>query len=370
MIEVMTKQEYLDNLRKNAGKALAANSPKVKRRRMIIAGVLAIGSIVGIGIGVAGTTNEKEKAYSAFVEELHSGSYASVPFEFLDYKDTFDLWNDYAVGNNVNVLLDGGEIYSKDGIEISPNDSGKTTRVQRGNSAPYIIDSKISYINVHDDAVFYRSDTDRHIYRLDLDSQRIDAVFEGNVGEVFVTNDTIYCVDFSQDSALISMDIQGDNQTVLVAEPVSSFLVCGETLLYLDTTQHLYSTAIGSGTSSLIVSDIERFFVDGLIYAESKNTLFRFTPTGGRAEEVYASENDTLRMVGVVDSVVFFQEDGELHSLTDGLSNTISASQHDLYSCLMKCDDGSLKAVAYDKDDTGLVQTIVEFSVALNEEGE
>lgn len=366
----MTKQEYLDNLQKSADKVFATNSPKVKRRRMIIAVVLLIGSIIGIGIGVAETTGEKEKAYSAFAEELRSGDYESVPFEFLDYKDTFDLWNNHAVGNDVNVLLDGGEVYSRDGIEICPDDSGRTTRIQSGNSTPYIINSKISYINVLDDAVFYRSDTDRHIYQFDLNSQRIDAVFEGNVGEVFITNDTIYCVDYSESSALISMDLQGKNQTVLVAEPVSSFLVCGETLLYLDTTQHLYSTTIGSGTSSLIVSDIERFFVDGLIYAESKNTLFRFTPTGGRAEEVYTSENDTLRMVSVIDGVVFFQEDGELRSFADGSSNTISSSQHDLYSCVAKCEDGSLKVVAYDKDDSGLMQTIVEFSVASNGEGE
>lgn len=366
----MTKQEYLDNLQKNADKILAANSPKVKKRRTIIAGILVIGSILSIGVGIIGTTGEKENAYSAFVEDLSGGDYTTVPFEFLDYKDTFDLWNNHAVGNDANVLLSGGEIYSRDGIEICPDESGQTTKVQNGESAPYFINDKVSYINVSNGNAFYRSDTDRCIYRFDFDSQQTEMVFQGNVGEVFITNNMIYCIDYLQDSALISMDLQGNNQAAVVTEPVSSFLVCGETLLYLDTTQHLYSATIGSGSASLIVSDIERFFVDGLIYAESKNTIFCFTPTGGRAEEVYSSESDTLRMVGVIGGMVFFQEDGELHSYAGGTSNVISTSQHDLYSSLVKCEDGSLKARAYDQSDSGIKQAIVEFAVASTEEGQ
>lgn len=362
--EAMTKQEYLDNLQKNADKVLTANSPKVKKSRMIIAAILAIGSIIGIGVGFIGTSSSKEKAYSSFSEELSSGNCADVPFEFLDYKDTFELWNECAVGNDINVLLDGGALYSRNGLAIYPDAQGQSTIIQDGKSAPYTIASKMSYINVCDGIAFYRSDMDRSIYRLELNSKRNEMVFQGNVGEVFITNDTIYCIDYSKENALISMDLQGNNQMIVVDEPVSSFLVCGETILYLDTTQHLYSTVIGSGTSSLIVSDIERFYINGLIYAESKNTLFCFTTTGGGAKEVYVSENDTLRMVSVIDDVVFFQKDGELQCLTDGVINTISTSKHDLYSCLLKCEDGSLKSVVYDKDDSGLIQTIMEFTAA------
>lgn len=366
----MTKQEYLDTLQKNTDKVLAANSPKVKRRRRFIAAILAIGSIIGIGIGIVGTTGEKEDAYSAFIEKFNGGDYTSVPFEFLNYKDTFDFWNNHAVGNDVNVLIDGGEIYSRDGIEVYPDEPGQTTKVQNGESAPYLINDKISYINVSNGSVFYRSDTDRCIHRFDLSLQQTETVFQGNVGETFITNDMIYCIDYSQGSALISMDLQGNNQAVVVTGPVSSFLVCGENLLYLDTTQHLYSTTIGSDSVSLVVSNIERFFVGGLIYAESKNTLFCFTPTGGRAEEVYTSENDTLRMVGVIDGVMFFQENGELYSYVDGTAKIISALQHDLYSSLVKCEDGSLKAVAYDQSDTGIKQTVVEFTIVAAEEGQ
>ena len=364
----MTKQENLDSLQKDADKALAANSPKVKRRRMIFAAILAIGSIVGIGVGIAGTNGEKDRAYSAYVEGLNAGEYASVAFEFLDYRDTFELWNDSAIGNDVNALLDGGELYSRNDIEIYPDNSYQAW-ICDADEMTHVIADRMSYINVWNRSVFYRSEADRSIYRYDLDTQQVTTVFQGNVGEVFITNDTIYCIDYSQNSAVISLDLQGGNQAVVVDKPVSSFIVCGDTILYLDTVQRLYSMTLGSDASSLIVSDIERFFVNGKIYAESKNTIFCFTPSGDRAEEVYTSVDDSLRMVSVIDEVVFFQENRELHSFVDGTTNTISASQHDLFSCLVKCTDGSLKVLSYDKGDSGIKQDVLVFAMVSTEEG-
>lgn len=359
----MTKQEYLDNLKKDAEKSHASKEPKARKRRRIVIFVLAIGSVVGLIASVVGTTSEKNRMYDDYIAAINAGEYTAAPFEFLDYEDTFKLWND-SIGNDVNVLMDGGKQYSRNGLDIYPTGNGKTKIVEATGTA-HIIDAVASSLNVVDSTVFYRDDTTRHICSYDLKTGQTEEIYGGNVGEVFISNRYIYCVDFDQNSFVVAMDLQGLNPVVVVDKPTASFAICGGTALHLSTTQRLSTVNIETGTTYVLVHDIERFFVNGRIYAESKNSIFAFTTMGGQAREIYTSEDDSMRLVGVVDDLILFQESNVL-KLWDGCEvKAVSTSNHDLYTCVVMCEDGSLRSVAYDQTEDGLELTVLDFEAAL-----
>lgn len=350
----MTKQEYLDSLQAKSNKALSSKTPSVQRRKKIVAGILVAGTLVSLGVGVVVTSGEKINAYSTYTEIAPGSPDALAPYEHLDYKDIFELWNAHDIGNDVNVLLSGGKIYARNGMTVLPTSDGKDTKITKATGDEKLLSGEVSSINVVNEKIYYRDD-DRNIQEYDLATDQTNLIYDGNVGEVFVANGLVYCIDFDSNSSVISLDFQGQARTTIVDSPVASFAVCGDTIVYLDTNQSLYRLDLKSTSPVLIVNNIERFFLSERIYAESKNTIFSFSPTGNSSSKLYTSNDDSLRLVGVIDGSVFYQENGKLKYLTGGESPTLASSQYKLYSSLTLNDQGILYVVAYDSGENGEV---------------
>ena len=338
----MTKNEYLSNLRKKSDKAESFVSPKGKRRRAIIAIILIIGTAVSIGIGIKGTESGKETIYDAYIAD-----HSEINYEYLNYRNIFELWNNGDLGNDVNVLLSGGKTYNRAGIAVYPDETGEYCIFQ--DSTPIkALGYSISYINVTDNTVFYREDETRNLVSYQIDSDQLRVLVRGNVGEVFVSENRVYYIDL-KNGILVSINPSGREKRTIYEYPINSFAVCGSNLFVLDNNKRFgiyHINEDGTGYFSTIASNIERFFIGGNIIAESGNTVFTFTPNGGKAESVYESDDSSMRLVGISGTVVFVQESGKLYALVEGSKVPVVNKSHVLYQSVLSIDDKAYLVIA------------------------
>lgn len=327
----MTKNEFLANLKKQADRADAYHSRKGRIRRLVIIGILVIGSAVSVLIGMSSTKSGKTKMYDAYIED-----HSAINYEYLNYLDTFDIWNNTDIGNDVNNLLSGGKVYSRSDLSILPDNEGNYSIIKNGSSI-VSLGQGISYINVVEKTVFYREDSTRNLLAVKIGSAQPKVLVKGNVGEVFAYGGRIYYIDIKSGS-LMSVDPNGKDKQTVYQYPINTFAVCGSNIFVLDNNKRFgicHISEDGTGSFSSSVTNVERFFIDGEIYAESDETIFKFEPNGSNAEAIYQPENPDMRLAGVSDSVVFVQEAGKLYALVNGDKKLLVNEKHELYQSIL-----------------------------------
>lgn len=358
----MTKQEYLTELQKNAEESTVFRSPKGIKKRKRYLKVLVIGTVLALGGAVVETNNERKDAYADYAES------GNVSFEYLNYQDTFEIWNTKELGNDVNILLSGGKILVKDNTIIAPNEKNEGLFYKNGSEQAQISEDTASYINLVDKTVYYRNDNDRNIYSYDINTQESKLIYDGNVGEVFFTNDKLYYVDYDNNSWISSIDLTDNiKKDVVIDYPTDSFAVCGDTVVFLGTNKTLYTQGVDSESRISLVNNIERFFLNGNVVAESGNTVFEFLPTGGRASEVYSSELDTLQLVGVGQNGFYIQEDFQLYCVLDSKKTLIQTKEVALFKSITEGTNGKIYALGYSNNEG--TEDTVEFINSIVKEG-
>ena len=225
------------------------------------------------------------------------------------------------------------------------------------------IDRAMSYINVWDSKIIYRDDASRHIRAYDMETQTDTELLNVNAGEILVSEGQIFFSDLGQGASLFRASLDGGDAINVVLRSTGSFVVSGNQIFYLGNDQTLYSCVLSpsgsiSGTPEVLAYPVECFFLDdtGLL-AESGNTIFHISPDGMDASKVYSSENDAMRLVGVYDETIFYQEDGNLYVLGNEPPPVVS-TPYLYYASPVINDSESIIVVAYDKalDDTGKVR--------------
>ena len=76
-----------------------------------------MGILASIVLGMISTSGERGRVYEEYLNDSQN-----IDFEYLRYEDTFSRWNNNDIGNDVNVLLSGGKLYSKDSLSITPKE--------------------------------------------------------------------------------------------------------------------------------------------------------------------------------------------------------------------------------------------------------
>lgn len=335
----MTKKEYLESLQKNADETLDIRSVKGITRNFLHVSVLFIVVVIVVAAGRFGTNMERDKAYASFLEG------GTVSYEHLNYKDTFVRWNQNATGNDVNVLLSGGKILMKDGLIISGVSVG-------GINEGFLFLGNISYINKVQDEIVYRDDKDRYIYGYNVKTKIKRVIHQGNSGEVYCTENKIYFIDYDQGSGISCIDLsQGTENRIVVSHAVSSFAVCANNIIYLNTKQELYRKIIGQSDDRKLVSHIERFFINGNIIAESKNIIIEFTPTGDNSHVIYQSDVSNMRLVGSNGKDTYIQEDSNLICLSESDKITLVGDAYSLFGSIIANPNGVVYGAGYMEKD-------------------
>lgn len=334
----MTKGEYLASLRREAQRSEQAASETSRRRRMAI--ILALGTLFILIAGVIGSSVSRRRAYTRYV----AGD-TQVQFNQLDYQDTFSIWNERDVGNDVNTLLGGGKTYCRDNISVLPGETGFV--VARRGQPLATLASRISYINIARDSLFYRDDSTRQTHIFHLSSGTDETFLTENTGQLFVTGERLYYIDHSVNSQLFSVSLNGGESSMVTERPVSTFAVCGRTVLYLDTQGRLYRKDLSSGSESRLLSHIERFYLNGNIIAESGDKIFQLSPDGRKSSLLYESSTPDLQLVGANQDGIYYQENGALYVLREGGAILLFVGPYDLYQSICADDDGRIYFMAY-----------------------
>lgn len=350
-----TKKENIASLQKRADKATAPFSEKGLKRKKRVSIIFAVGIVVALGLGIISTSGERSRVYE---EYLNNSS--DIDFEYLRYEDTFARWNSNDIGNDVNVLLSGGKVYVKDNLTVKPNE-GSYVAILDGQVIK-TFDSSISYINVLQDSIVFRDDSTRNICAYNMNTHSETVISSDNCGEVFVANGLIYYVSFTDNSSVVSVNLDGSGKSIIVDKPVASFLVCGDSVVYLTNTQYLYRHVISSGSATSIVSNVERFFVNGDLIIESADLVFSCHTNGNKAEEIYRSTEPTMRLVSATPAEIILQENGTLYSISieDGTTSEIFAGDYELIASALRCSDSYLLITYQDKANATAAPQLVE----------
>lgn len=357
----MTKGRYLASLRQEAQRVEQAASETNRRRKMAI--ILVLGTLFILAAGVIGSSVSRRRAYARYV----AGD-AQVQFSQLDYQDTFSIWNERDIGNDVNTLLGGGKTYCRDNITVLPSEIGFV--IARQGQQIATVASHISYINVVHDSLFYRDDSTRQAHIFHLSAETDETLLSGNIGQLFVTGERLYYIDHNVNSQLFSVPLNGGESSMVTERPVLSFAVCGRTVIYLDTQQHLYQKDLGSDTESRLLSHIERFYLNGNIIAESGDTIFQISPDGQKSSLIYKSTTPDLQLVGANQDGIYYQENGALYVLRNSGAILLFVGPYDLYQSVCVDDNGRIYCMAYNAGGQSVpLQLVPEEAAAQAEQG-
>ena len=206
-----------------------------------------------------------------------------------------------------------------------------------------------SYLNEVDHHLIYRDDKDRHVYTMQLNGQKKDVMFNGNAGEVYCTGGRTYFIDFDNQSRVEVLDPGSDEPRTITKESVKSFAVCNDSIVYLTTGNELKHHTLSSDTGVHLASNIQSFFLNGDIVAQSGKNIIQFTTSGELPEKVYTSSASDFRLLGATKDAVYFQEDGLLISLKQGERTEWSKNKHTLYKSLLVIDENSIYVVVQDR---------------------
>lgn len=332
----ITKAEYLAALQSEVA-ATSKKREKATKRKHIISAALGIGTAILIGLGMAGTSVERANNYKKF-----SAGEISATFEMLNEGDVFGVWNEQNLGNDINTLLGGGKILSHQGVLIVPSGDGNSVAI--GGLDSGTIPGNISYINICNGIIYYREDATRKICSYDPQGGSATTVVDTNAGELLVADGRLYYVDRGDNNKVISADMNGQDRQTAVDHAVTSFVVCGNDIIYLGTDQTLYRKD-GTDSTTTLMSNVERFFLNGNLVVESGDSVFQFTPERSHAVLLHQSSAEDMQLVGACSDGVFIQEGGKLLFSDGSNTATVAAGAPLLYQSVLLDKTGIVRYV-------------------------
>lgn len=337
MVATITKAEYLAALQSEATAVITKRAKATKRRRLISA-VFGIGTFILIGLGVIGTNVERDNNFKKF-----SAGEIDASFELLNGSGAFSVWNEQNLGNDINTILGGGKVLSHQGVLVVPAADGNGVTVN--GQAFGTIPGNISYINICDGIIYYRENATRNICSYVPQNGIITTVVDTNAGELLVADGRLYYVDYSDNGKVISVDTNGRDKQIAIAEPVTSFVVCGNDSIYLGADQTLYLKN-GTGSVTTLISNVERFFLNGNIVVESDESVFQFTSERSNAVLLHQSSATDMQLVGACADGVFIQESGELLFSDGSITATVANDAPMLYQSISVDKTGIVRYIA------------------------
>lgn len=347
MADKNTKAGYLEALQQKAAEIEDIRSHGMKR--MLVNGAkLFIVLAVATGAGAAVTSIQESNAAEAFQ------SSGNLPYEFMYADGMFTKWNAESIGNDMNTLLTGGKILIRDGMHVT----GAAADPDSG----FLVLPGASYLNKVGNIIVYRDDKDRHIYTINPSTKLKTVLYAGNSGEVLCTKDSVYFIDYDSGSNVLKMPLDGSSdKSAVVDTEVSSFAVCGDTVLYIDSLHNLNSQELGSKSRKTLMTQVERFYLNGDIIAESQNKVVSFRPNGNTAHKLYESLDKEMRLASMVGDTLFIEAGGSFLAVHAGKSETLDAPQGTMYSSIAKDDAGNYYGICYAADaDSKTVMRLVK----------
>jgi len=211
-----------------------------------------------------------EKYYHASLDEVDTLFAISDSEELMFDTEAYKSFENACLGNANNNLLAMGFYAKIGGIECH---SGETTVAVVDEKELTISDHSSSYINIINNCVYYRNDSDRKIYRYSLDDNESECVVDANCGETVITAKGIYYIDYAT-KKLYYLAFSGDELNQVYDNRIISFAVVGECCFVLNEDK-TFGISKSNKDFTEIDSDVDAFFFDGNIYIQKGSKVYR-----------------------------------------------------------------------------------------------
>ena len=214
----------------------------------------------------------KEKYYQLPPNETEALFAISDSEDLMFDTKAYKLFEDSCLGNSNNNLIAAGCYAIKDNIECW---SDETTVATIDGKEITIAEHPSSYINIIDNCVYYRDDSDRKVYRNLLDDSRSECVVDANCGETVVTVNGIYYIDFAT-KKLNYLAFSEKEPTLVYNNRIISFAVIGDSVFTL-TENKVFGLLNANGDYTEIDSQVDKFFFDGNAYIQKGSKIYRIS---------------------------------------------------------------------------------------------
>lgn len=270
---------------------------KIARRiRSIIFLLLVIFVCVGgILLGVVDKEHKIEENYSAFVKTPLS---VTVDYDLLFYKDVWELYEQYYLGNNVSQSLMGGYYCNKNGLLVRPDVEKNYTVVKIGEKESKLANSIASDVNVVDELVYYRDQYSKRVYSYDTTNNKTTMLDLKNVGQFIVFNKDYYYIDLNAKSLVHTSSTNNESKT-LVEKDVKSFAIVGNHILYLSEDNILIDLNLSNMSKERIGSNVHSFTFSNGLWVQNNTSLYQVDLNDMRMTE-YILEISCHKLLGTV----------------------------------------------------------------------
>lgn len=303
---------------------------KKRRKRFLFTlfgfiGVLVMTFFVSMLIGNA-ALEDSYKEYMS-LDEKEAAAFP-VTYELLQYKDASDRYESLELGNSNGNLISYGQYCENSEIRAESSYNGLT--VSYNGSTSKITNKSASYINVINDAVYYRKDDDFTVWKYSIKDKTSSKVIGGRIGQTLVSSNGIYYIDLRDSNHLYLKPFDSESIN-LVNESVKSFALLGDTLMYLSGNNVLKKKDMESKSITEIQNNVSGFIFSNSIIIENNGSLIEFTTTKPHSDKLYSGDARLLNADAVS---IMFVEDGNLFSLD---RETGSLKQYGEVTSIIKC---------------------------------
>lgn len=233
--------------------------------------------------------------------------------DLLDYDEAVVNYEKSFLGNsNANILQDGkfcayGDIVldATDGILVkTENNESKT-----------LINEPVSYINVWNDVIYYRSESTKQC--MAFSEEKSTLVLENiHVGQILIDNGKLFFINLDDNAYLYSLDIESGEIKPIIDTPVQYFAITGNRIIVMSRTNEFAIYDKKNGIYKTGMSNAKSFvFADKLYLSDGSNIIA--CSANLRAEKKVANGKGSL--IAVFDSGVVLQQENALIYVTNNM---------------------------------------------------
>ena len=328
-------KDYLQQKQEELNIKNQRNQAKQKKSLKWMIVILCVIIVSAISITILSKISFNVK-YNKFMNEYetYDTEQLSSDAELLENKDAYEIFENVALSNTNNNLINYGYYAAKNGYKIYESTDG-LPMLQTDHFTKQLVDYQISYINITNDYIYFRNNNDRKIYKCDLNGENIQKVFDIKVGQFVISDNVLYYINFENNSKLYSYNISSNTNEQVIDDTVISFAKVGNEFIYLDYDSNVKKfNDIGI---SYIQSNVEKFYYNGSIIAQNNGKIVAFSARG-TSPKLLISENAEL--LGADKDNIYYAVDADVYKYDESGTSTKIADGCDFYKAVYKTDNG------------------------------
>lgn len=300
--------KYTNKISKKASTIEAKAKPR-KIRRLAFLGVTLLVCLGGIFMGVSSRSKTIETRYQEYIETPNQSALNN---ELLSYKDVSKQFETSFLGNQSCQSLMGGFFYEGTDCSIFPDESGKKMILWSGDKKVTLCEGLASDINVKDGFVYYRRFNSRSISLFAISAGKTTEMPIKNVGQFVICVDKLYYIDLVT-SSLMSFDMATSETEEVIRSEVSSFVVAGNNIIFLDSDHILYELNLSDHTQTTIGKNIAEFTYNGNIWMQNNEKVYSKS-LDKKAIKDCSLDIQCNRLLGITETQMFVESEGGIYA--------------------------------------------------------